>query len=195
MYTGGTAPPGYDGNGIIYDPEGLLSTLPAIANVLIGLIAGEWLRSPALGTKKALKLAAAGVALFLLGYLLHPWMPFNKRIWTSTFVLLTTGFSLMVFSFCYWIIDVRRWRGWTAPALIFGTNAILAYTMSEILVPMLDMFYAGKTHVTLHEWALNNLFLSWLRPINATLAFAIALVLIHLAIVAVFYRKRIFLRI
>lgn len=195
MYTGGIAPPGYEGNGIVYDPEGLLSTLPAIGNVLIGLLAGEWLRSPAPGTKKALRLAAAGVALFLLGYLFHPWMPFNKRIWTSTFVLLTTGFSLMVFSFCYWVVDLRRWRGWTVPALVFGTNAILAYTTSELLAPSLDLIHAGNAHVSLHGWALNHLFLSWLSPINASLGYAIGLVLLHLAIVAVFYRKKIFLRI
>jgi predicted acyltransferase len=195
MYTGGVAPPGYEGNGIVYDPEGLLSTLPAIANVLIGLLAGEWLRSPAPGAKKALKLAAAGVALFLLGYLFHPWMPFNKRIWTSTFVLLTTGFSLMVFSFCYWVVDLRRWRGWIVPALVFGTNAILAYTMSELLAPSLDLIHVGTSNLTVHGWALNHLFLSWLSPINASLGYAIGLVLLHLAIVAVFYRKRIFLRI
>lgn len=175
-----------------WDPEGLLSTLPAISNVLFGILCGEWIKSKRSSTQKVVGLLVAGVVLMALGEVLHPFFPINKKLWTSTFVLLTCGFATLAFAICYWFADVKRWRGWTPAFLVFGTNAILAYVLSEILAEFSDFFKFGGTDV--HNWVYQTLFAGWLNPYNASLAFAIAYVFLIWLIVLPFYRKRIFLR-
>ena len=187
--------PGY---GVTFDPEGLLSTLPATANLLTGLLAGETLRMKYSGTRKAMIFVLAGLVLFLAGMALNSLLPINKKIWTSTFVMLSSGFSLMAFAFCYWVVDIRRWRRWTAPlvipGLVFGSNAILAFTLTNIITPLTDAIHV-HAGLTLHRWGYQAIFLPWLSPVHASLAYALFMVGLNMAIVAVFYRKRIFLRI
>ncbi len=186
------------GIGVTYDPEGLLSTIPAIVTVLIGIITGEGMRSGASATRKAVAVAAAGMILLLAGWLLHPYMPINKRIWTPTFVLFSGGVSLLVFTALHVLVDIRKSRWWTPPALVFGTNAIFSYALSSLIITLLDRLtvtaHDGSV-VKLHLWAYQHLFASWISPVNASLAYAIAAVLLNLAIVLPLYRKRIFLRI
>jgi predicted acyltransferase len=190
MWFYGTTP----GHGVTFDPEGLLTTLPATANLLIGLIAGEALRAKNSAVRKAVLFAVAGLVLFLVGMALNSLLPINKKIWTSTFVLLSSGFSLMAFALCYWVVDLRRWRWWTGPALIFGTNAILAFALTNVITPLTDAIHVHPG-VNLHAWGYQTIFLPWLSPVHASLAYALVLVGLNMAIVAVFYRKRIFLRI
>jgi len=97
------------------DPEGVLSTIPAIASVLFGVFTGEWLRSARAGGKKVLGMLACGAAVFLLAETWNIWFPINKKLWTSSFVLLTTGLALIVFGLCYWLLDVRKAR-WIPPS-------------------------------------------------------------------------------
>jgi predicted acyltransferase len=184
--------------GVTYDPEGLLSTLPAIATLLLGILAGEWMRTERPARRKLLLLALAGAMLVGAGRLLHPLLPINKRLWTSTFVLFSGGVSLLVFSLCYAVLDLRRWRWWAPPALVFGTNAIVAFALSNFLTTVTDRIRvpAGNgVALTLHQWGYQSIFASWLRPVDASLAFAIAIVLLNLAILLPLYRKRIFLRV
>ncbi len=186
------------GIGVTYDPEGLLSTIPAIVTVLIGIIAGEWMRSNATAARKAIVLAATGIVLLLATWLLQPYMPINKRIWTTTFVLLSGGVSLLLFACLYALVDIRKSRWWTAPALVFGTNAIFSYTLSEAIITLFDRVTVTAQDGSvekLHLWAYQHIFASWISPINASLAYAIAAVLLNMAIVLPLYRKRIFLRI
>lgn len=185
--------PGY---GVTFDPEGLLSTLPALATTLMGVLAGEWMRTSQSPRRKAAVLAAVGLALALLGLALNPWMPINKKIWTSSFALLSGGVSLLAFSFFYWILDIRRWRAWATPLLVFGTNAILAFVLSGIITTLSDRLHvtSGGDRLTLHTWGYSYLFLTWLRPIHASLAYAVSIVLLNLAILYPLYRKRIFLK-
>lgn len=187
--------PGY---GVTFDPEGLLSTLPAIASLLIGVVAGEWLRTDYSANRKALGLAAAGIFLVLLGWLLHPLLPINKKLWTSTFALFSGGVSLLVFATLYSIVDVRRWRWWTPPALVLGTNAILAFALSNVITTLTDRIHVSMKDgsvFTVHEWSYRYLFATWLQPIHASLAYAIAVVLLNIALVYPLYRRRIFLRV
>jgi predicted acyltransferase len=185
--------PGY---GVTFDPEGLLSTLPALGTTLMGVLAGEWMHTSHSPRRKAAVLAAAGLALLLLGLALNPWMPINKKIWTSSFALLSGGVGLLAFSFFYWILDILRWRAWATPALVFGTNAILAFVLSGVITTLSDRIhvFSGGDRLTLHTWAYSYLFLTWLRPIHASLAYAISIVLLNLAILYPLYRKRIFLK-
>ena len=183
---------------VTWDPEGFLSTLPAIATLLIGILVGEWMRSGREGGRKALGLIAAGIPLLLIGRLLHPYFPINKNLWTSTFVLFTGGFAMLVFAVCYWAVDLRGWRKWATPALVFGRNAILAYAVgalvSEISTDFDFHFSAGRA-TTLHGWFYNGFIVPHASPINASLAFAVIFVLLIFAFLLPFYRWKIFLRV
>jgi len=117
----------------VRDPEGLLSTLPAIANTLFGVAAGEWIRGLRGDPEKLLRrLVAAGVACVATGELWSVSFPFNKKLWTSSYVLLTVGLAMISLAACYWLLDVKKRRGgWTVIPLVFGTNCIFAYAFSE----------------------------------------------------------------
>jgi predicted acyltransferase len=181
-----------------WDPEGLLSTLPAIATALIGILAGEWLRSERRGARKILGLVIAGALLMLAGQLLHPYFPINKNLWTSTFVLFTGGFAMLLLALCYWLVDLRGWRNWAAPFLVFGMNAILAYALAAIVSETsIDFEFAGPggRAQTLHGWLYNNFFTPYANPNNASLGFAVFFVLLILAPLWPLYRRKIFVRI
>jgi predicted acyltransferase len=181
-----------------WDPEGLLSTLPAIATALIGILAGEWLRSDRRGARKILGMLIAGAVLMLAGLLLDPYFPINKNLWTSTFVLFTGGFAMLLLALCYWLVDLRGWRKWAAPFLVFGMNAILAYALAAIVSETsIDFEFAGPggRGQTLHGWLYNNFFIPYANPKNASLGFAVFFVLLILAPLWPLYRRKIFVRI
>jgi predicted acyltransferase len=181
-----------------WDPEGLLSTLPAIATLLIGILAGEWLRSDRRAKRKTLGLAAAGLALLIAGRLLHPYFPINKNLWTSSFVLFTGGFAMLALAACYWVVDVRGLRKWAAPFLVFGMNAILAYALAALVSEVsTDFEFRGPLgHLTtIHGWIYRRFFVPHASPVNASLEFAIFFVLAIFALLGPFYRGKIFLRI
>jgi predicted acyltransferase len=116
------------------DPEGVLSTLPAIATALSGVLTGEWLRSERALRQKAARMFLVGVAGIVAGELWGIWFPINKKLWTSSYVIFTAGCALVCLAMCYWLIDIKLHRGWwTKPFLIFGSNAITAYVISELL--------------------------------------------------------------
>ncbi len=116
------------------DPEGVLSTLPAIATALCGVLTGEWLRSKRAPQQKAAGMFLSGIAGIVAGELWGLWFPINKKLWTSSYVVFTAGCALVCLAICYWAVDIRLHRGrWTKPFLIFGNNAITAYVISELI--------------------------------------------------------------
>ena len=181
-----------------WDPEGFLSTLPAIASLLIGILAGEWLRSDRSAGRKVLGLASVGLVLLIAGRLLHPYFPINKNLWTSSFVLFTGGFAMLALAACYWIVDVRTWRAWAAPFLVFGMNAILAYALAALVSEVsTDFEFSDSTghQTTLHGWLYQRYFVPHASPVNASLAFAVFFVLVIFVLLWPFYRGRVFLRV
>ncbi len=183
---------------VTWDPEGFLSTLPAIASLLIGILAGEWLRSDRRAGRKALGLAAAGLALLVVGRLLHPHFPINKNLWTSTFVLFTGGFAMLGLAACYWMVDVRAWRAWTPPFLVFGMNAILGYALAALVSEVstdFDFLHFKGHETTLHGWIYEKFFVPHASPVNASLAFAVFFVFVTFVLLWPFYRGKLFLRI
>src|SRR5208282_6078619 len=118
------------------DPEGLLSTLPAIATALLGVFTGEWLRSKNSSQTKLIRMLLFGVVGLIAGRTWGIWFPLNKKLWTSSYVLFTAGFALVCLALCYWATDIRPWRvawsnrTWSRPFLIFGRNAIAAYIVA-----------------------------------------------------------------
>ena len=183
---------------VTWDPEGLLSTLPAIATPLLGILTGEWLRSSRTGSRKAAWLALAGVIGMAAGRLLHPFFPINKNLWTSTFVIFTGGFAMLLLALCYWVVDLRGYRRWTGPALVFGMNAIAVYAFSFLLSSASVSFGFHDSDGDLqswHGWIYENFFVPHASPKDASLAFAIFFVLVCYLAAWPLYRKRIFLRI
>lgn len=188
----GTTP----GVGVTFDPEGLLSTVPALATLLMGVVAGEWIRSDRPAMRKAMMMAVAGLLLFACGLALSPVMPVIKKIWTPTFALVSGGFAIVVFAVIYFAVDIKRWRRWTGPALVFGTNAMLAFALSNVITTLTDRIHVvgagGRS--TLHAWGYRQLFATWLAPIHASLAYAFFIVLVNFLVLYPLYRRRVFLR-
>ncbi len=114
------------------DANGILTTMPAIVSVLIGVLAGHRLRSKAAPLRKALDFLIAGAALLIISLLWNIVFPINKLLWTSSYVLFAGGWSLLLFAFFYWAIDIRGWRSWAFPFVIIGMNAITIYMATRL---------------------------------------------------------------
>lgn len=184
-------------NARTWDPEGLLSTLPAVATVLLGVLAGEWLRSARSPGAMVRGMLLAGVVGVALGLLWGRLFPINKALWTSSFVVLTAGMAALGLALCYWAVDVKGYRRWAFPFTVFGVNAIAAYFLSGLMAREISMTrLAGDGgSVTVKEWIFDNAFAPWLSPTNASLAFAVAFVLFWMGVMWVFYRKGIFIKV
>ena len=198
----------WGGPGQVWDPEGLLSTMPAIANLLLGILAGEGLRNLALNAAKrrVLGMAITGLLLMLTAVALNPLIPINKKIWTPSFVLLSGGFSLLAFAMLHVLVDRNvdqkdqaaraRWQWIATPALVFGSNAILAFSLANILSPLLGLIHihrADGAAIGVPGFFFER-FHQFLNPWNASLAYAVLFVLVNLAILWPLYQRRIFLR-
>ena len=115
------------------DNEGLLSTIPAVATTLLGVLSGHWLRSSTDMRRKVLGLTAAGIASLVVGLLWHLLFPINKLIWSSSYVLFAGGWSMLLIALFYWIIDVRGYRKWAFPFVVVGLNPITIYVAQDII--------------------------------------------------------------
>jgi predicted acyltransferase len=176
-----------------WDPEGLLSTLPALGTALFGVCAGLWLRSPATPERRVIGLAAAGVAGIGLGYAWDPWFPINKSLWTSSFVLFTAGAAALFLAACFWLVDVRGLRRGATPFVILGTNALALYVASGLLADTLGLGRVNGTSPG--RFAYESWFLPLASPRNASLLYALAHLAVLFALLAWMYRRRIFLRV
>ena len=150
------------------DNEGILSTIPAIATTLMGVLAGQWLRTKHTPNRKVLGLAAAGVASLLVGYLWSFNFPIIKNLWTSTFVLFAGGWSLLLLALFYWIIDVKGYRRWAFFFTVIGVNAITIYLVSHLFDfgTITTIFVHGFIHrmgaVEPLFWAVSVIMTGWL---------------------------------
>jgi predicted acyltransferase len=179
------------------DPEGVLSTIPAIATALSGVLTGLWLRSDRTARAKVAGMLAMGVAGLAVGAIWNQWFPINKNVWTSSFVVVTAGFALVFLALLYWVIEIREWRGpWTMPFLVFGMNAIVGFCFDQLLWVPLSYGHAHAADGTSITWQqfLNGQLLKIGSPANASLLFAAGAVLFCWALMWLLYRRRIFVR-
>ena len=180
------------------DPEGVLSTLPAVATCLLGLLTGEWLASDRSPNTKAAGMAGAGLLCVAAGELMNIWFPINKKLWTSSYVVFTAGLALLSLALSYWVLDIRQWRRWSKPFVVFGRNAIAAYVLSEMLASGLDTLavHAGDGSVmSWHEVLHTSLFAPLSNPANASLLYSIFYVLVCLAAIWVLDWRGIILKV
>jgi predicted acyltransferase len=188
----------WKGGGKVYDPEGILSTIPAVATTLTGVLTGQFLRSRRAPEEKAAAMFAAGAACVVAGWAWHHWFPINKALWTSSYVLFTTGMALQLLAACYWLLDIQGRRRWATPFLIFGTNALAVFFLSGIfarLLTVLKFTPADGKQITLQRLAFENLFAPWASPVNASLAYAVCFVLLWLGLMTILYRRKIFIKV
>lgn len=181
-----------------WDPEGLLSTLPATATVLLGAFVGAWLASDRGPAQKVAGMVAIGAAGLAAGELWHLVFPINKNLWTSSYAVFTAGFATLLLGACYWLMDVKGHRGWAAPLVVFGTNAIAAFVLSGLLAKMMGIWkvtLAGGRAVSVKGYLYQQFFVPYASPKSASLLFALAYVTFWLLLMTILYRRRIFIKI
>ena len=182
----------------VYDPEGLLSTLPAIATTLCGVLTGHWLKTQRTSFEKACGMFVAGASCITLGWVWNGWFPINKALWTSSYVLFTGGMALQFLALCYWLMDIKGYTSWAKPFVVYGSNALAVYFLSSLVA---DILYVvkwtedGGRIVTLKRFIFEHFFLSWASPINASMFFGLAYVLFWLGMMWLLYRRRIFIKV
>ena len=183
----------------VRDPEGLISTIPAIGTALMGVLTGQWLRSGATPRTKAVRMVVFGVVGMAAGMAWDRWFPINKNLWTSSFVVLTGGFALIVLGLLYSAVEIRNWRGaWTMPFLVFGMNAIVTFVVdSMVWGPGYTFTVRGTNGATMNWHEAGQAKLMWLGlgAANASLVYSIAAVLGCWMLLWLLWRKRIFIKI
>ena len=203
--------------GKVYDPEGILSTIGAIVTTISGVLTGTWLLRSDKGRvtsdeqtdsslitvnsslNKVSGLFFFGIILFALGWIWNYFFPFNKALWTSSYVLVTTGLALLILGCCYWLIDIKGFRSWAKPFVIFGVNALALFVFTGLFARMISAFRVAYTpegkSISAQKWIVDTIFLQLFQPINASLAYAISFILLWLFFMWLLYRKGIYIKV
>lgn len=185
----------YKDNGI--DPEGVLSTIPSIAHVLIGFCVGKLLMEVKDINEKIERLFLVGTILTFAGFLLSYGCPISKKIWSPTFVLVTCGLASSFLALLVWIIDVKGYTKWSRFFESFGVNPLFIYVMGAVLSILLGSItftYGGET-ISLHGYIYNVLLRPWLGDYPGSLVFALLFVTLNWCIGYILYKKKIYIKI
>lgn len=182
----------------VWDPEGLFSTIPAVATGLLGILAGSLLKSGQSPTAIIRKMCGIGLLCALAGLALHGVFPINKSLWTSTYVLFAGGLAMLGLALCYWSIDIKQWRFWTPPFLYFGVNAIIVFFLSGIIPRTLFLIQIqdGAETLNAQQWLYKHFFTAWIPdPYVASLAGAVCFLVIWFFILRQMYRANIIVKV
>ena len=182
----------------IWDPEGILSTIPAIGTALIGVLTGYWLKSKNDKITKTVWMFVYGIALLTLGYIWDFWFPLNKSLWTSSYVVYTGGLALIFLAMCYWFIDVLDIKWWIKPFHIYGMNAITVFFLSGLMAKLMHIIKVTDPNgesISLKSYIFQNVYLSIASPINASLFFALSYITFWLFLMWILYKKNIIIKI
>ncbi|SKB51669.1 Predicted acyltransferase [Salegentibacter holothuriorum] len=183
----------YKGYGLPFDPEGLLSTLPAIVNVLAGYVAGVFIQKSGNNISTIIRLSVYGFVILVLAQIWDIWFPINKPIWSSSYVLYSTGWTLLVLSALILIIEIFGYKKWTVFFEAFGKNPLFVFVMSGLVVMLLNIIYVNGQ--SLKPLLYENLYLSWLNNYNASLLFAISYMLLMWLLGYWLHKKRIYIKV
>lgn len=180
-----------------FDPEGVLSTIPAIATTLLGALAGDLGRAFS-GARLSQRLAGIGLVLLAVGAVWGLVFPINKNLWTSSYAVFMAGWAMLLLGGFHWLIDVRGWKRWATPLVIYGSNALAMFVLAGLIGKLLFLIKwtgpDGKA-VTLKTWIFQGFFVPLASPVNASLLFAIAFVLVFFLFAWLLWRKKWFLKI
>ena len=179
-----------------FESKGLLSTFPAVVITIIGMMVGQYLKSDRSGYEKIANLYFVGFIGLIAGVIWDVWFPINQSLWTSSLVVFTSGMSLIVFATCYLLADIKKITWWTKPFVIFGTNALFAYFCSTILSRILDLIKLDQINGA--QISIKTFITNSMEPLaghqNRMLFFAILYVILWLGILAILYKKKIFVK-
>jgi predicted acyltransferase len=189
-----------------WDPEGLLSTLPAVSSVLFGVLAGRGLQTAHTPATQTAWMMVAGLFALWVGVILDAaLMPINKSLWTPSYTVFMTGWALLLFATCYWLIDgvestrVRAWSGWCAkPLEMYGVNALFIFAFSGLVAKLLGYVKVASdvgTPVSVKAWIFSALSSLPIAPINASLLFALLFNALMLLVAWGLWRKNVFIKV
>ncbi|MCA9734731.1 MAG: DUF5009 domain-containing protein [Deferribacteres bacterium] len=179
------------------EPEGIISTLPAIAQVLLGFFTGKMLQTTKAHQEKVNILFIYGAFAIFLALILEPVMPINKQLWTSSYVFYTAGIGLMVLAICYWFVEIKGLQKMMQPFIEFGSNAIIVFFGSGIVAKILWKVKLGHGDeaISLKQWFYQEILHPVLGDYNASLAFAILFVTLWFLVAHWLYKKNIFIKV
>ncbi|HEY0772427.1 MAG TPA: DUF5009 domain-containing protein, partial [Sphingobacteriaceae bacterium] len=183
----------YHGEGVAFDPEGLLSTLPAIVNVIAGYLAGDFIRRMGNSYETISKLMIAGAVLILVALTWDMAFPINKKLWTSSFVLLTVGLDLLILPVLIYVIEIYHSQRWTYFFVVFGRNPLFIYLLSEVLLISLYIIPVGDKRVP--QWLNDDVFGSFASPVNASFLFAFFFMLTNWVVGYFLDKKKIYIKV
>lgn len=183
----------YHGEGVAFDPEGLLSTLPAIVNVIAGYFAGDFIRRMGNSYETISKLMIAGAVLILVALTWDMAFPINKKLWTSSFVLLTVGLDLLILPVLIYVIEIYHSQKWTYFFVVFGRNPLFIYLLSEILLITLYIIPVGDKRIP--QWLNDDVFGSFASPVNASFLFAFFFMLTNWLVGYILDKKKIYIKV
>ena len=181
-----------------FEAKGLFSTLPAIANTLIGVLVGQHLRSARPALEKIAAFFVVGNVMMFLGLVWSVWFPINQSLWTSSLVMFMGGMALVIFAGCFYLVDVQKSTWWTKLFIIFGVNSITIWMGEWMLYSVLvgvKVHQAAGPMISVWELIYSRLFASWAGPLHGSELMALANVLLWSVILAVMYKKRIFIKV
>jgi predicted acyltransferase len=183
---------------VTWDPEGVLSTIPAIGTAMLGNLAGRWIGEKRPLSERLAGLSSVGELGKKTGHIWHSSIQINKSLMTRYYVLFSAGVAAVALSTVMWIVDFNRVRRFTKLFVVYGTNPIVAFVgsavMARCLYSIFKVNYAG-TRIPLQEGIYRTLFASWLSPVNASLAFAVAFVLFWYGVLSLLHRRGIILKV
>ncbi|MFN7413138.1 MAG: acyltransferase family protein [Dolichospermum sp.] len=187
-----------DGFNFLGDPEGLFSTIPAIVSVLAGYFTGEWIKDKKQATSQtSMDLVLFGLCCLVIAIIWDVAFPINKKIWTSSYVLFTAGWALMLLAACYELIEVRLIKRWSKPFEMMGLNAIALFVASVFLIKITakTQLGTGETAVSIYNWIYQNIFASWAGNFNGSFLFALVTLLFWYGVAVLMYQKRWFIKV
>src|SRR5579862_2967446 len=186
------APHMYHGEGIAFDPEGILSTLPAIVNVLAGYFAGSLLRERGRNFETLTRLLLLGGLCIVTALLWDNVLPISKKLWTSSYALCTIGIDLYLISLLVYLIDIRGTGRWTYFFEVFGRNTLFIYLLSEVGETLMGMFQVGNQDLVM--WLYEHAFRPWFGAKNGALLYAMAYMLCCWGVAYAMDRRRIYIK-
>jgi|TARA_B100000315_G_C14593817_1_gene597504 predicted acyltransferase len=187
----------YQVSGVPFDPEGLLSTFPAITTTLLGSLVGDFIISKRSLSEKRQVFFISGLIGIFAGLILNIWFPLNKQLWSSSFVLYSAGWGLVILSFFTWLVEERKNEKWVMPCIIIGSNPLFIFVASSLVVRIITRIeiQTVDSGTSLYTFIYTHLFASWAGNLNGSLLFAVSWILIWFGIAEVLYRKKIFIKI
>ena len=182
----------WHGEGVPFDPEGLLSTLPAIANVTAGFFAGKYIQEKGANWPTVIELVITGCMLTGLAFTWDLVFPINKKIWTSSYVLLTVGLDLVILSMLLALIEIVKFKKWKF-FVVFGKNPLILYVLSYLIVKLL--YYIKVDDGNLKDWIFKTIFLPLASDANASLLFSLFIMLLVWLMGYFLYKRKIYIKV